>query len=395
MSIQLISVSYKHAPLAVRERFSFAKEARDKMMEELVLTKEIEECVLIATCNRTELYAYGNDEIGSSEVFAVMQKYLLLQAGLGEEASSYLRFFQNQKAVQHLFRVAAGLDSMVIGEDQILGQVKDAMEGAMEIGTTGVYLNTLFRYALTGAKKVKTETTLSKTSVSTASLAIKKAAQELDGLEGKRVLIIGASGKIGSIVLKNLQSISGVEIYATMRQTKMNHHGICFKEIPYEERYEALDAMDVVISATASPHYTITEQGYKRAVKTKKKRVLIDLAVPMDIEKSIKEEQSISYYNMDDFLRISKENNERKKKAAKEAGFILEDYEAKFERWRIFKENDSVMHTISRFMEAEGNRKNIEYAVWKLFYQVRDSVEPKELENFFASLRERNEQWED
>lgn len=155
MSIQLISVSYQYAPLSIREKFSFSREEQAKIMERLVLTKEVEECILISTCNRTELYCYGNDQEEKREVFAVMQKLLLNAAGLTKEgkASSYLRFFQDQKASHHLFQVAAGLDSMVIGEDQILGQVKEAHEYGMELGTTGVYLNTLFRYAVTGAKR--------------------------------------------------------------------------------------------------------------------------------------------------------------------------------------------------------------------------------------------------
>ena len=366
-------------------------------MERLVLTKEVEECILISTCNRTELYCYGNDQEEKREVFAVMQKLLLNAAGLTKEgkASSYLRFFQDQKASHHLFQVAAGLDSMVIGEDQILGQVKEAHEYGMELGTTGVYLNTLFRYAVTGAKKVKTETELSKTSVSTASLAIKKADQELLGLEGKKVLIIGASGKIGSIVLKNLQCVKGVSIYATVRRSSIGTHGLLFEQIPYEKRYEYLDEMDVIISATASPHYTITEQGFSNAITKRKKRVCIDLAVPMDIEKSVKDLDRVVYYNIDDFEKISRANNEKKQKEAEAAEFILDDYEAKFERWRIFKENDQVMQTITQFMMCENEKKDMKYAIKKLFYQVRDSADPKNLEAFFQCLNERNRQWED
>ena len=399
MSIQLISVSYQYAPLSIREKFSFSREEQAKIMERLVLTKEVEECILISTCNRTELYCYGNDQEEKREVFAVMQELLLHAAGLTKEekASSYLRFFQDQKASHHLFQVAAGLDSMVIGEDQILGQVKEAHEYGMELGTTGVYLNTLFRYAVTGAKKVKTETELSKTSVSTASLAIKKADQELLGLEGKKVLIIGASGKIGSIVLKNLQCVKEVSIYATVRRSSIGTgtHGLSFEQIPYEKRYEYLDEMDVIISATASPHYTITEQEFSNAITKRKKRICIDLAVPMDIEKSVKNLDRVVYYNIDDFEKISRANNEKKQKEAEAAEFILDDYEAKFERWRIFKENDQVMQTITQFTMCENEKKDTKYAIKKLFYQVRDSADPKNLEAFFQCLNERNRQWED
>lgn len=397
MSIQLISVSYQYAPLNIREQFAFSADVQAKLMENLVLAKEIEECILVSTCNRMELYCYGNDHYDSGDVFAVMQKHLLEISHLEKEieVSSYLRFYQGQKASHHLFQVAAGLDSMVIGEDQILGQVKDAHEQAMNLGTTGVYLNTLFRYAVTGAKKVKTDTDLSKTSVSTASLAIKASLSEFGCLDGKKVMIIGASGKIGSIVLKNFQSIKGVKLYATMRQQKIRSHGLQFLSVPYEERYTHMDEMDVIISATSSPHYTITKQQFSQALKQQKKRVLIDLAVPMDIEKSVQDMEGIVYYNIDDFERIAKANNEKKLKEAKVADLILEDYEAKFEQWRIFKNNGRVMDIICDFLEREGKKKGIEHAVRKLFYQVRDSAMPEELEIFFECLKERNQQWED
>ena len=120
MSIQLISVSYQYAPLSIRKQFAFSKEIQQQMMETLVLKHEIEECVLVSTCNRTELYCYGNDHAEQRNVFSVMQEALLSSAGLDnkENVSSYLRFYEGQKASHHLFQVASGLDSMVIGEDQ-------------------------------------------------------------------------------------------------------------------------------------------------------------------------------------------------------------------------------------------------------------------------------------
>ncbi|MDO4942101.1 MAG: glutamyl-tRNA reductase [Lachnospiraceae bacterium] len=397
MSIQLIGVSYQYAPINIREKFAFSKEEQQRIMEHLIMKKEIEECILVSTCNRTELYCYGNDQSGRREVFSVMQKELLADTGLENEkdVSTYLRFYQDQKASGHLFRVAAGLDSMVIGEDQILGQIKDAHEQAMHLGTTGVWLNTLFRYAVTGAKKVKTDTELSKTPVSTASLAIKAAAEALGGLSGKKVMVIGASGKIGSIVLKNLAAINDVEIYATTRRTNLRHRGIVFTQVLFEDRYQFFDQMDVIISATSSPHYTITKRKFEEHISTKKQRVLIDLAVPMDLEKSVREINGVHYYNIDDFESIAELNNEKKKKEAEAADLILEDYEDKFEQWRIFKNYMKTMDVVCDFLEKESCKKGIEHAVRKLFYQVRDSAAPEGLECFFRSLEERNKQWED
>jgi len=397
LSIQLISVSYRYAPVNIREKFAFSAEQQQKIMKRLVTRNEIKECVLVSTCNRTELYCYGSDRIAKDKVFSVMQKELLSDTGLRYEkdVSRYLRFYQDQKAGRHLFQVAAGLDSMVVGEDQILGQIKDAHEQAMQLGTTGVWLNTLFRYAVTGAKKVKTDTEISRTPISTASLAIRAASEQLGGLSGKKVMVIGASGKIGSIVLKNLISIHDAEIYATTRRTNLRHQEGSFTTVLFEERYCLMDQMDVVISATSSPHYTITKQKLQEYMRTDKRRVFIDLAVPMDLEKSIKEIKGVRYYNIDDFEHIAALNNEKKKREAETAGLILEDYEDKFERWRIFKNHKMTMDTVCRFLEEESREKGIEHAVRKLFYQVRDSAAPEELDIFFRSLEERNKQWED
>ena len=164
MGIQIISISHKIAPLHVREMFAFTEEQQKHMMQKITEHLEVSECIVLSTCNRTEMYVYSDSE-SKGCVFNLMEDTLLEEAGAQEEEDigNYLLFYHGEKAIHHLFQVTAGLDSMVIGEDQILGQVKTAHKQAREAGTTGVYLNTFFRMAVTGAKKVKTETELSKT----------------------------------------------------------------------------------------------------------------------------------------------------------------------------------------------------------------------------------------
>lgn len=208
MGIQLLSISHKTAPLEIRRLFAFTQEQQERLGLTFLKEGGVQECVVIATCNRTEIYVYAADSGRRQNLFQRLQQILLREAGAlkTEHIADYLRFYQDEKAVRHLFSVTAGLDSMVVGEDQILGQVKKAHEQARETGTAGKYLNTLFRYAVTCAKKIKTETDLSKSSVSTATLAIKAAEEVLGDLAGKKVLVIGGTGQIGSIVLKNLYS---------------------------------------------------------------------------------------------------------------------------------------------------------------------------------------------
>ena len=331
MGIQLLSISHKTAPLAIRELFAFTSEQQTELLKSLCQEAKALESVVISTCNRTEIYTYDTKEEQQQKLFSRIQRVVLEKAGAlkVEHITDYLRFYQGEKAVRHLFLVAAGLDSMVVGEDQILGQVKKAHDQAREAGTTGKYLNTLFRYAVTCAKRIKTDTELSKTSVSTATLAIKAAEEALGGLAGKRIMVIGGTGEIGGIVLKNLYSMKGLSIYTTIRNITLSHDAHLKSEssqvIDYKERYSYVDEMDVIISATSSPHYTLTYHKLRERIHTEKPRVFVDLAVPVDIEEAVTEIPRTFLYNMDDMEALAKANNQAKKQAAKEAGEILKE----------------------------------------------------------------------
>ena len=390
MGIQIISISHKIAPLHVREMFAFTKEQQEEMMRRMTDCLEVSECVVLSTCNRTEMYVYS--ESGSEGVvFNRMEDVLLECAGAQEEEDigNYLLFFHGKKAIQHLFEVAAGLDSMVIGEDQILGQVKEAHKQARAIGATGVYLNTFFRMAVTSAKKVKTDTDLSRTSVSTATLAIKVAEEALGSLRGKKVMIIGATGKIGGIVLMNMLSLNGPEVYVTTRSNKVistKHGQNNFLTIEYEDRYDYIDAMDVIISATSSPHYTLTCSRLRKCMRSNKPRVFVDLAVPMDIESRVSDIGGVAYYNIDDFTRIAKENNQKKLQEARAATGILEEYELQFEQWMVFQKSLPIMAKVrDNFMKVT-EHKGVGKAFDHLFYWVRENNDPEDLEMFFRCL---------
>ena len=397
MSIRLISISHKTAPLEVRELFAFTKEKQAELGRILREEGGAAESVIIATCNRTEIYTYFDAaQDKKKNVFTRLQELILRESGavaVKEDVSDYLRFYQDRKAVNHLFSVTAGLDSMVVGEDQILGQVKHASELAQEAGSSGKYLNTLFRYAVTCSKKIKTDTDLSKTSVSTATLAVKAAEEAFGGsLEGKNVMVIGGTGQIGGIVLKNLYSLKGLNIYSTIRNVTMTHDAHIKSEtntlIDYKDRYDYVDQMDVIISATASPHYTLTGTRVKERMKTDKIRVFVDLAVPVDIEESIAEFPRTFFYNMDDFEELAEANNKAKKEAVCQAGEILTEYEEDFMRWMIFQQGVPRMQEVKHWMEEEAEKKGFGKAIDKLFYRIRENASPEELEAFVENLRE-------
>ena len=392
MGISLISISHQSAPLAIRELFAFPEQVQMDLMHQMLERKSAQECVIISTCNRTEVYTYS-EKAGSN--FTDMQDLLLEFAGAAEveHIGDYVRFYSGTKAVEHLFHVAAGLDSMVMGEDQILGQVKRAHEQARQAGTCEVYLNTLFRYAVTAAKKVKTRTDLSRTTVSTATMAVKAAEKTLGSLHGKKVMLIGASGKIGSVVLKNLQCIEGAEVCITSRNMRQacedRHHKVTYQVMEYESRYELMDEMDVIISATSSPHYTMTYDKLAKCLKTSKKRVLVDLAVPIDIEEKVEWLPGIKRYDIDDFQELAKANNEKKRHEAMAADQILKEVGLDFERWMVFQQALPEIRKMKAWMLEEAEKKGFEKAIDKMFYRIRDNSSPESLRACFETMKER------
>ncbi|MBS6396119.1 MAG: glutamyl-tRNA reductase [Clostridiales bacterium] len=391
MGISLISISHRIAPLAIRELFAFPEDMQVELMKQMLERGFASECVMVSTCNRTEVYTYS-ERPGSN--FTDMQDLLLefADAEQVEDIGEYVRFYGGTKAIRHLFHVAAGLDSMVMGEDQILGQVKRAHAQARTADTCGVYLNTLFRFAVTAAKRVKTETDLSRTTVSTATMAVKAAEQELGSLQGKKVMIIGASGKIGGIVLKNMQCIEGAQVYITSRnmcQARADmHHKVTYQIMEYENRYELADEMDVIISATSSPHYTLTYEKLAKVLRTSRRRVLVDLAVPIDIEAKTEWLPGVKRYDIDDFQELARANNEKKQHEVLEADQILEESRLDFERWMVFQQALPEIAKIKQWMLEEAEKKGFEKAVDKLFYKIRDNSNPEDLRTFLEHMKE-------
>lgn len=391
MGIYLLSLSHKTTPLKIRSLFAYSEDGKTQVLKGLLASGRIDEAVVLSTCNRMEIYCHAmdNGKEPARPVLEIMEQEAIKAAGAEavEDIGRYIRRFHGRQAAHHLFRVAAGLDSMVIGEDQILGQVKQAYDFSHERGYCRSYLNTLFRDAVTGAKRVKTDTELSKTPVSTAGLAIKAAEERLGGLKGKKLMILGATGRIGNIVLKNVQQISKLEIYVTMRsRTSLEKlgHGLRYQAISYEERYQWLDEMDVVVSATASPHYTLTAYGLKQYLKTEKDRVFLDLAVPPDIEKFPM--PGNWYYNIEDMTELARQNNERKLAEVPLADRIIEEYESQFDKWLLYRENQDNMEVWKSTILQDISEKGAEAAISRLLYQLREAGTVEEVEKFLLMV---------
>ncbi len=319
--MECISINHKTAKSVDRQQCYVPEEGREEFVRKILSLDRIEQCVLLSTCNRTEIYVQGE-----TNSFQDMEEAFAKATGNDvERIRSLDRRYEGRKAVQHLFRVVCGMESMVIGEDEILGQTREAYMQSKEAGRTGYELNCIFQAALSCAKRVKTETMISKTSVSVATLA----ANEVFRLPmaAKTVLLMGSSGKMGGIILKDLLSQENIRVIATSR----SHNGMYRSNSPrvetvdYRNRYDYLDAADAVISATSSPHYTLTAKRVKESLKTVKERLFLDISMPPDMDSDIAGINGCRLVTLDEVSRLARENNRLKQQALVYAEEILEE----------------------------------------------------------------------
>lgn len=414
MNIYVSGVNYKTTPLEIREKLSFGASEQRLALGEVHGLECVAECILLSTCNRTEIYIFSDDANFSNDK---VERVLCGIKGLNlYEMKKYFYFYSGVKAVRHLFKVSCGLDSLVLGEDQILGQVKNAHELALEMNTSAGVLNTLFRQAVTAAKKVKTCTNISRNSVSIGSLAIKLLSGIFGGqFENKSALVIGA-GKIGSIALKNLNCKGIGKILVTNRT-----HGkaddlskvYCnVYPISYNDRYSVINECDIVISSTSSPHYTITRDMLEKYITGGRERIFIDLAVPRDLDVEIREIPGVRYYNIDDLQAAADENIDKRVMEASRAEEIINEFVDEYEKWYEFRNALPVIKDIQKFTDNILNEKinqtmsklkcaseddrevvrisianAVESVLNKLIYSVRDYGGKEDIKAYFRCLK--------
>lgn len=309
----VISINNRTADKDLRGRLSI----RDDDLEDFLrrVSEGESDTVAVCTCNRCEIYGEGD----AQQAVERLAEYSGVDVS---EIREHCLTYVDKNAIRHLFSVCAGLDSMVIGEDEILGQVKNACRSAKSAGTYGNSFPQIFQAAFAAAKRVKTETLLSKTSVSVATLAA--AYCHRFSQEKKQILMIGAGGDIGSSLRKDLLSYGDCEITATVHRNRFDERGI--KTISYDRRYDGIAKYDIIISATKSPHFTITKpQFMEEAAPDGKKRLFIDLAVPADIDCAMAQLPGAELLTIDDFRKLAYKNNELKASAAESAAEILNE----------------------------------------------------------------------
>ncbi len=315
MQFGFLGINYKNAQLAVRDKTSFT----DAMKLEFFRKAEaigVDQCMVLSTCNRSEVYFLYTEE----EQKAQMQK--IYEEMFSEVVvTEYLAMLSGEEAMAYLFRIAAGLESLVLGEDQILGQVREALDYSRTMGYSGKELNKIVRDAVTCAKRIKTELKISENPLSVSYIGIRKLNETCE-IAGKRILVIG-SGKAAVLALKYIYEYPAVYVtacsrtYAHAKQLREEFPEIMV--ISYEERYRVMETCDIVVSATSSPHLVIKQEAFKPGQPV----TFLDLAAPRDVDTALAEDPLVHLINLDTLQEIVEENKKERKRLVEESGELI------------------------------------------------------------------------
>jgi glutamyl-tRNA reductase len=322
MQLAIVGVSHKTAPVEVRERLAFNSDALRLALTELVGRHNVREAIILSTCNRVEVMAESPDE-------RLIREFLCDFHQIPADAvSKHLYSFKNAEAIRHVFRVAASLDSMMVGEPQILGQVKEAYRIAADAGTVGIHLNALMNRAFAVAKKVRSETGISQSAVSVSFAAVELARKIFGDLTGKTVMIIGAS-KMGELAAKHLKRNGVSSVLVTNRTFERAVELAKVFEgaaIPFEHFTDHMDRADIVISSTGAPHFIIGKTLAEQVIHRRKNKPMffIDIAVPRDVDPSVNEIDNAFLYDIDDLQQVIDANLKERLKEASRAEEIVD-----------------------------------------------------------------------
>lgn len=380
MEIAVVGVNHNTTPIEVREKVSFTETKKIEGINYL-LDGRINEAVILSTCNRSEIYICSKKiNEGIKDVEKFYKEFFHIN-----NIHDYLFVKKGKEAINHVYMVASGMDSVVLGEDQILGQVRDALDFSMEVGGSKKILNKLFREAITAAKDIKCRLKISEIPLSTSYIGIKLLKEQLKSLNGKKALIVGA-GKISSLSLKYLKEEGLEEIYITNR-THGKLKDLCFefpelKAIKYEDRYSVLKHVDIVITATSAPHIIFTKKDME---DIKKELYIMDLALPRDVEQKVEEFKNIHLYDIDDLKKTSEENLIRREELAEKALEIIKEDVEEFIEWLEKVKVDPVIKSLNDRC-SEIQQDTLDYINRKLDLDCR---EQKIIEKMLGSALKR------
>ncbi len=351
MQLFTFGINHQTAPLAVREQIAFNADTLDAALRDLVNNGAAKEATILSTCNRTEIYCSTNAPVQAVDWLA---SYHHLPAA---DIEPYIYRLPREEAVKHAFRVASGLDSMVLGEPQILGQMKQAVRQAEQAGTVGFLLHKLFQRTFSVAKDVRTQTEIGANLVSMAAAAVKLAERIFPSIAEQRILFIGAGEMIELNAVhfaarnpKHITVANRTLERAQILARRVNGHAITLNELP-----EQLAQHDIIVTSTASPLPILGKGMVERALKQRKHRPLfiVDLAVPRDVEAEVAELSDVFLYSVDDLADVVRDGLDARQGAVKEAEVIIDAGVSEFIHWMESREVVPVIRMLRDHTERQ------------------------------------------
>jgi glutamyl-tRNA reductase len=328
MAFNILGINHKTAPVALREKVAFAEDRLVAALQTLRQELGVAEAVILSTCNRTEVYWSG--PVSGTE----LSQWLERHHGNNLDLAASLYVHQDSRAVEHAFSVASGLDSMVLGEVQILGQLKDAYRVAQESGSTGPMLNRLFQAAFSAAKRVRTETRIGANAVSLASATVSLARRVYENLSAHNALLVGA-GDMNALTARHFMS-AGINRMVIANRTLAKAEALAAElkahAAPLSDLDKELANADIVISCTASPVPVITKRAVEAAIRARRRRpiFMVDMAVPRDIEPEVADLEDVYLFSIDDLQQLVDENIQQREMAAGGARLLVNEEVARF-----------------------------------------------------------------
>jgi glutamyl-tRNA reductase len=335
MSISVIGFNHRSAPIEIRERFAFESEELALLLSRLKAQTEVEELVILNTCNRVEVYMDSRQPFQPGFLFRLIAQFRDKDRSINWDLlESSLYMHQGEGCIEHLIRVASGLDSMVLGETEILGQVKIAYQNALSLGTTGKTLNRLFQKAFSIVKQLRTNTEIGRCSTSVGSVAVDLVSQLFGSkLTECRAMIIGA-GNVAETTLKHLTKNGVTSVIVANRSFESaaslanEFNGVA---VPWEKFYESIATVDVIISSTGAPFPILKKTHFMNALSHRNSgaKFLIDLAMPRDIDESVREIPNVYLFNLDQLGAVAQKNLEKRQKEAASCESLIREHASK------------------------------------------------------------------
>jgi glutamyl-tRNA reductase len=335
MHIVIVGLSHRTAPVEIREKLAFAPTAMERPLRQMLELTTITEGLIVSTCNRVELCAVTKEpDAAIAELRRFLAEYHEISP---EEINENLFDYQGEEAIRHLFRVSSSLDSMVLGEPQILGQIKTAYGYAAEFKTVGLILNRFLHKAFSVAKRVRTETAIASNAVSVSFAAVELARKIFDRLDNKGVMIIGA-GEMCELAARHFVSNGISKVLVTNRtferaeKLAAEFNG---KAVPFDSFVDHLSEVDIVMTSTGAPNFILGKRQMEEVLKRRKNRpmFLIDIAVPRDIDPKVNDISNTYLYDVDDLQGVVQANLKERQKEAGKAEAIVEQEIGQFHQW--------------------------------------------------------------